>query len=349
MVTVETADESGRLRAVFFNQPWRERQLHPGLQVALFGQAESYRGRLQMTNPVVDLIGDRTGRIVPIYPQSEKAGLTTWEIAGWVETALARSRVRGIADPVPQSVLQRLHLEGREQALRAIHAPESMERSAWPDAGWSSTSCCGCSWRSCCASEPSSRSRWASATSSTASSCRGSTSAAVPADRRPATRHRARSRPTSPARTRCTGCCRATSAPARRSSRSPRCSPPCRAGTRARSWRRPRCSPSSTRSASARCSSDLEVPDDATLRGDRPLRVELLTNRTTAAERRASSAGLADGRVDILIGTHALIQEGVEFAVARRRRDRRAAPLRRRAARGAARRRAATARCPTCS
>ena len=127
MVTVETADESGRLRAVFFNQAWRERQLYPGLQVALFGRAESYRGRLTMTNPVVDLIGDRTGRIVAVYPQSEKAGLTTWEIAGWVETALARSRVRGIADPVPQSVLQRLHLEGREQAIRAIHAPDSMD------------------------------------------------------------------------------------------------------------------------------------------------------------------------------------------------------------------------------
>ena len=41
-------------------------------------------GRAQMANPVVDLIGDRTGRIVPVYPQSEKAGLSTWEIGGWV-------------------------------------------------------------------------------------------------------------------------------------------------------------------------------------------------------------------------------------------------------------------------
>ena len=45
-----------------------------------------------MTNPVVDLIGDRTGRIVPIYPQSEKAQITTWELAGWVENALERCR-----------------------------------------------------------------------------------------------------------------------------------------------------------------------------------------------------------------------------------------------------------------
>ena len=127
MVTVETGDESGRLRIVFFNQAWRERQLQPGLQVALFGKAEAYRGRLTMTNPVVDLIGDRTGRIVAVYPQSEKSGLTTWEIAGWVETALARCRARGIADPVPAGVVRRLQLESREWALRSIHAPESMD------------------------------------------------------------------------------------------------------------------------------------------------------------------------------------------------------------------------------
>ena len=46
---------------------------------------------------------------------------------------------------------------------------------------------------------------------------------------------------------------------------------------------------------------------------DRELRVELLTNRTTAAERRRILAGLAAGEVDLVIGTHALIQEGIEF------------------------------------
>jgi ATP-dependent DNA helicase RecG len=47
--------------------------------------------------------------------------------------------------------------------------------------------------------------------------------------------------------------------------------------------------------------------------GDRPLRIELLTNRITGADRRDVLAGLAGGSVDIAIGTHALIQEGVQF------------------------------------
>ncbi|MGH9227631.1 MAG: ATP-dependent DNA helicase RecG [Acidimicrobiales bacterium] len=126
LVTVDVTDGSGHLRVSFFNQAWRERQLRPGMTVALFGKLEIYAGRKQMTNPVVDLIGDRTGRIVPIYPQSEKAGLSTWEIGDWVAEALRRSQVRGLLDPVPGWVLDRLDLVTRHEAFAGIHAPGSM-------------------------------------------------------------------------------------------------------------------------------------------------------------------------------------------------------------------------------
>ncbi|MCU1504692.1 MAG: recG [Ilumatobacteraceae bacterium] len=126
MVNVVVGDGSGRLHIVFFNQPWRERQLTEGLQIAVYGKPDVYQGGLQMTNPIVDLIGDRTGRIVPIYPQSEKAALNTWEIAGWVEDALQRCAARGIADPVPAGVRARLGLIDRHDALRKIHLPDTM-------------------------------------------------------------------------------------------------------------------------------------------------------------------------------------------------------------------------------
>ena len=51
----------------------------------------------------------------------------------------------------------------------------------------------------------------------------------------------------------------------------------------------------------------------AQLMGQRPVTVKLLTNRTTAAERRELFAALQAGTVDLLIGTHALISEGVTF------------------------------------
>jgi len=58
----------------------------------------------------------------------------------------------------------------------------------------------------------------------------------------------------------------------------------------------------------------LTVPEEGSLLGERPVRVALLTNRTPAADRRRISEGLVRGEVDILVGTHALIYGGVEFA-----------------------------------
>ncbi|MDE0581037.1 MAG: DNA helicase RecG, partial [bacterium] len=97
LVRVKVSDDTGRLGLIFFNQPWRDRQLSEGQEVVVFGKLDRYRGQSQMTNPIVDLVGDETGRIVPVYPQSGKAGLQTREIRRWVDEALRRSEQRGIS------------------------------------------------------------------------------------------------------------------------------------------------------------------------------------------------------------------------------------------------------------
>ena len=125
MVTIDLSDDTGYLRCTFFNQPWREKQLPSGTQVVVFGKLEQFQGRKQMTNPVVDLIGDRTGRVIPIYPQSEKARLNTWDLAKWIEESLRRAV--DISDPVPEEVLDRFDLVSRHWAMHHIHNPESME------------------------------------------------------------------------------------------------------------------------------------------------------------------------------------------------------------------------------
>ena len=129
MVESELFDGSSYLRVSFFNQPWRGRQLQEGSEVTVFGKVERFRGRLQMTNPVVDLVGDRTGRIVAVYPQSEKAGLMTWQLAGWVTEALRRVQP-GFDDPLPARWRDELDLVSRDWALRQIHEPDSMATAA---------------------------------------------------------------------------------------------------------------------------------------------------------------------------------------------------------------------------
>ena len=117
--------EGDRLYCVFFNQPWRAKQLREGMQTLLYGRLETYRGAAQMTNPVVDLVGDRTGGIFAVYPLSARAAVTTWEIADMVGEGLRRCERRGIADPVPAGVLADHDLCGRHEALRLVHGPES--------------------------------------------------------------------------------------------------------------------------------------------------------------------------------------------------------------------------------
>jgi ATP-dependent DNA helicase RecG len=133
VVNAEVRDGTGRLRCTFFNQPWRERQLSATAdssgEVALFGKVEVFQGRRQMTNPVVDLIGDRTGRVVPIYPLSDKARLTTWDLGDWVAQVLRRCERRGILDPVPAAVLAEHDLVDRSTALADVHHPDSMARA----------------------------------------------------------------------------------------------------------------------------------------------------------------------------------------------------------------------------
>ena len=125
MAEVVVEDGTGRLKVVFFNQPWRTRQLAPGSQVVIFGRTEIYRGSRQMTNPVVDLVGDQTGRLVPIYPQSGKAKVGSTEIAAYVTEALERTG--RLAEVLPERYLDELDLTGRTEAFRAIHAPETFQ------------------------------------------------------------------------------------------------------------------------------------------------------------------------------------------------------------------------------
>lgn len=127
MVTVTVADDTGRMSLTFFNQAWREKQLQPGMDVAVFGKPEKYRDYLQMTNPIVDRVGNQTGRIVPVYPQSEKSNISSWDLAKWIHDAITKCEPRGIADTVPQSILDAHSLMSRGEALRRIHLPESVD------------------------------------------------------------------------------------------------------------------------------------------------------------------------------------------------------------------------------
>jgi len=313
MVNVVVGDGSGRMHVVFFNQPWRERQLTIGSHVALFGKADTYQGGLQMANPVVDMIGDRTGRIVPIYPQSEKAQLSTWEIAGFVDEALRRCSDRGIADPVPGGVLARLAMPGRFEALRSIHAPDSMREKEHA--------------RRRLAFDELLRVQLVLVVRKRALELQARGIAHVTGGELVRRFHDALPYALTAAQRRAIveiDSDLAAPHPMHRllqgdvgSGKTVVAVSALLAAVDGRhqgALMAPTEVLAEQHFAGVRALlGDLRVPDPGNLFGERPVRVELLTNRVTAAERREVLAGLADGSVDVAIGTHALIQEGVQF------------------------------------
>ena len=308
-------DDSGTLRVTFFNQAWRERQLAEGLTVALFGKVDLFNGHKQMTNPVVDLIGNRTGRIVPIYPQSEKARLSTWEIGDWVAEALRRSATRGLADPVPEWVLDRYDLVTRPEAFAGIHAPESMAHKEVA--------------RRRLVLDELLRVQLAlvqrkrhieRTTRGIAQVTEGPLLDAfverlpfdLTADQRaaiaeiggdlaaPHPMHRLLQGDVGAGKTVVAVWTLLAAVE----------------GGHQGAFMAPTEVLADQHALGIRALlADVEVPDAGTsLFGARPVRVELLTNKVGAADRRRILAALAAGEVDVVIGTHALIQEGVEFA-----------------------------------
>lgn len=137
MVEATVSDDGESLKVVFFNQAWREKQMPVGVQALFFGKVTDYKGQRQMTNPVVDVIvgasgierdASRVGRVVPIYPSSGKAGLTSWEIGGFIEESLRRAGP--LLDPVPSAALTQFDLIDRTQSFWGIHLPTELSNVA---------------------------------------------------------------------------------------------------------------------------------------------------------------------------------------------------------------------------
>ncbi|MGB3734040.1 MAG: ATP-dependent DNA helicase RecG [Ilumatobacter sp.] len=313
MVNVNVGDGSGRMDVVFFNQPWRERQLKDGLQIALFGKADTYRGGLQMSNPVVDLIGDRTGRIVPIYPQSEKAQINTWEMAGWIEETLRRCADRGIADPIPDDVLRSNKMIDRPTALAGIHLPEDMQQKELARRRLAFDELLRVQLLLVLRKRAMERDQRGIAHSMSGklvdrfyealpyelTGAQSRAIAEIEADlAAPHSMHRLLQGDVGAGKTVVAIAAMLAAVE----------------GGHQAALMAPTEVLAEQHATSVRAMLDgVIVPDPDNLFGDRPLRIELLTNKVTGAQRKEVLAGLADGSVDIAIGTHALIQDKVDF------------------------------------
>ncbi|MCU7723654.1 ATP-dependent DNA helicase RecG [Actinoplanes sp. KI2] len=137
MLEISVGDGSGAtLTCTFFNQAWRERDLRRGRWGLFAGKITDFRGKRQLNGPAYQLLSvDATqdeaaeeieefaGALIPVYPAAQ--AVPTWVIAKCVRTVL--DTFQPPADPLPPAVRANRNLVGIGTALREIHRPSAKE------------------------------------------------------------------------------------------------------------------------------------------------------------------------------------------------------------------------------
>jgi len=124
------ADGSGSIQATWYNQPYLVDQFKRGRQIVLSGTVDEYLGRLVMSSPVWEPLDSEllhTGRLVPIYP------LTSGVKARWLRKILKRTVdywTKRLPDHLPTSTRERNDLMSLEEAVAQIHFPDDVQSLA---------------------------------------------------------------------------------------------------------------------------------------------------------------------------------------------------------------------------
>ena len=121
LVQVKVVDQTGALHLTFFNQGYVERAIRAGEEYVFFGAVEEQGRRRSMVNPIFERAGrqEDTGRIMPVYPLT--AGITNHLMASLTRQALPCAAA--LPETLPQSVRQDHALAARTYAVENIHFP----------------------------------------------------------------------------------------------------------------------------------------------------------------------------------------------------------------------------------
>ncbi len=131
IVEALVSDDSGSIRAVWFNQPYIRNILQPGRTFNFSGKvATSHGGEIHLASPTYEIADGlretkHTARIVPIYPETR--GLTSKGLRFMVKPIL--DELKSLPDPVPAEILRKNDLPELNEALYAIHFPGAIEEA----------------------------------------------------------------------------------------------------------------------------------------------------------------------------------------------------------------------------
>ncbi len=122
-------DNTGKLSCIWFNQPYLKEYLKAGASLILYGKVERYNAKLQLTNPEYEFLDSQdddslnVGRIVPIYTLPQ--GFSQRSLRCLIKNALDEFLPK-INDPLPFDLRSRHNLFNLAQSLLNIHFPQDL-------------------------------------------------------------------------------------------------------------------------------------------------------------------------------------------------------------------------------
>jgi ATP-dependent DNA helicase RecG len=133
ILEVNVTDGSAVMSLTFFNQPWREKELKIGKTGMFAGKVGSFNGKRQLSHPDYQLIPDGddvdsalaafAGKYLPVYPAGGK--MPSWKISQCVELVL--DSLDEVEDYLPDDVIKEFGYPTLKGAFTSIHKPESLD------------------------------------------------------------------------------------------------------------------------------------------------------------------------------------------------------------------------------
>ncbi|MFP6906843.1 MAG: ATP-dependent DNA helicase RecG [Verrucomicrobiota bacterium] len=126
------SDSHGVASCRWFNAPYLEDRITKGMELIAHGKVIRHRGRSVILQPEWEVAGKQSGtahqeRIVPIYPLTESLPQKTLRMMLWNAVEQFEN---ALVEILPDELMERLHLPGIREAVRAVHFPETLEAAA---------------------------------------------------------------------------------------------------------------------------------------------------------------------------------------------------------------------------
>ena len=132
------SDGTGWLRVTWFNQPYLEKTLAPGTGVSLAGKIALDKKGLYLSSPAYEKVPPlksitynlkpdltHTGRLVPVYPETE--GVSSKYLRFLIRRALPK--IDNLADPLPEALVKQYDFPNIGSALQTIHFPKTVQQA----------------------------------------------------------------------------------------------------------------------------------------------------------------------------------------------------------------------------